>query len=312
VESTPRTSTNTLRTSSVLEGVAPGPGRAILAGLRDLLEMTKGGITMTVVFTAAMGLWLAPGTLGPGRTAVFLVASAVLVGAANILNCWVEREADALMHRTRRRPFPAGRLDPGLAFALAAGLAAIALPSIYLATNALTALLGLTALATYVLAYTPLKRVSPRALEVGGIPGAIPPLMGWAAATNGLAAPAWALFGILYFWQLPHFIAIALWLKDDYVRGGMRVLPVVSGDAVARRVMVVYTAGLVAASLVPTFLGITGAAYGVTAVALGGVFLALAASSLSGRDAKARARRVFLYSLFYLPVLLSVLVLNAQ
>ena len=188
----------------------------------------------------------------------------------------------------------------------------VALPCIYLATNALTALLGLTALGTYVLAYTPLKRVSPRALEVGGIPGAIPPLMGWAAATNGLAAPAWALFGIMYFWQLPHFIAIAIWLKEDYARGGMQVLPVARGDAVARRMMLVYTAGLVAASLVPTILGVTGSAYAVTAVALGAVFLVLAAANSPGRDGKIRARRVFLYSLLYLPVLLSVLVLDAR
>jgi len=215
------------------------------------------------------------------------------------------------MRRTRRRPLPAGRLDASLALALAAGIAALALPTILLVTNALTAILGFIALAIYVAIYTPLKRVSPRALEIGGIPGAIPPLMGWAAATGGLEAPAWALFGIMYFWQLPHFIAIALWLKEDYARGGMQVLPVAHGERVARRMMLAYTVGLVAASLAPAALGITGMAYAVTAAVLGGVFLALAMRALPEGSGALGARRVFLYSLIYLPVLLSVLVLDA-
>lgn len=284
--------------------------RGAIAVLRDVAEMAKGGITTSVVFTAAMGLWLAPGTLGPARAAIFLLATGALVGAANILNCWIEREVDGLMHRTRRRPLPAGRLDPAVALALAAGLAALALPTILMATNGLTALLGFAALATYVVAYTPLKRITPRALEVGGIPGAIPPLMGWAAATNSLAAPAWALFGIMYFWQLPHFIAIALWLKEDYARGGLQVLPVARGESTARRTMLVYTIGLFAVSLAPSALGITGLAYTATAVALGAVFVALVIVAVAERGSNG-ARRVFLYSLLYLPVLLSVLVLDA-
>jgi protoheme IX farnesyltransferase len=306
-----RPSTGAVRGAAVLDGYRDlGPARVALAFVRDLAEMAKGGITASVVFTAAMGLWLAPARLGPVRTAVFLLATGALVGAGNILNCWIEREVDGRMHRTRRRPLPAGRLDPAVALAVASGLAAAALPAILLATNALTALLGLTALATYVAVYTPLKRLSPRALEVGGIPGAIPPLMGWAAAMGSLAAPAWALFGIMYFWQLPHFIAIALWLKEDYARGGMQVLPVARGEIAARRTMLAYTIGLVAVSLAPRALGITGLAYTLTAVVLGAVFVALVIAAVPERGRQG-ARRVFLYSLVYLPVLFGVLVLDA-
>lgn len=293
-----------------LDGELPS-ARTALAVLRDVVDMAKGRITLFVVFTAAMGWWLAPGSAGAARAGLFLVATAVLVGSANMLNCWIEREVDGRMHRTRNRPLPAGRLDPWSALALAISLAAFALPALLLLANHLTALLGFTALATYVLAYTPLKRVSPRALEVGAIPGAIPPLMGWAAAGDGLGATAWALFGILYCWQLPHFIAIALCLEPDYARGGMQVLPVSRGPAVARRYMFGYTLVLVAVSLVPAFLGLAGPAYAATAAVLGAGFTACAAGALRERGGTLWARRVFLYSLLYLPVLFSVFVLDA-
>jgi protoheme IX farnesyltransferase len=297
---------------TVLPARPEQPLRAAAGVVRDLLEMAKGGITVFVAFTAAMGLWLAPAGLGLTRSVLFLLSTAVLVGAANMLNCWIEREADGLMRRTCNRPLPAGRLDPMSTLALAIVLAAVALPALLLVTNRLTALLGFAALATYVLVYTPLKRVSPRALEIGAVPGAIPPLMGWAAATGDLGAPAWALFGILFFWQLPHFIAIALVLEDDYERGGMQVLPVARGEVVARRMMLVYTFLLVAASLAPAALGITGAAYLVTASVLGAGFVAASRAALGERGGTVRARRAFFYSLIYLPILLSVLVLNAR
>jgi protoheme IX farnesyltransferase len=297
---------------TVLPARPERPLRAAVALVRDVLEMAKGRITVFVAFTAAMGLWLAPAGLGLGRSALFLLSTSALVGAANMLNCWIEREADGLMRRTCNRPLPAGRLDPMGALALAIIVAALALPALLLVTNRLTAFLGLTALTTYVLVYTPLKRISPRALELGAIPGAIPPLMGWAAATSDLAAPAWALFGILYFWQLPHFIAIALVLEEDYERGGMQVLPVARGEGVARRMMLAYTVLLVLASLAPAALGVTGTAYLTTASILGAGFLIVSTRALGERGQKVDARRVFFYSLVYLPILLSVLVLDAR
>ena len=192
--------------------------------LRDLLDLAKPRITTMVVFTTAMGLWLAPGSIGAARTALLLFGTALLVGSANILNCWYERETDGLMIRTRNRPLPAGRLEPGTALALGIACGVFAIPLLALAINPLTAVLGAIAHSTYVLVYTPLKKVSPWALELGAIPGAIPPLMGWTAATGTLSLPGWFLFGILFFWQIPHFLAIAIYLEDDYRRGGLKVL----------------------------------------------------------------------------------------
>lgn len=284
--------------------------RAVGRLVRDVADMAKPGITGFVVFTAAMGLWLSPGSIGTARAVLFLAATAVLVGSANTLNCWLERDVDGLMRRTRNRPLPAGRLDPWSAFALAVSQAAFALPLLAFVANRLTALLGLTALTIYVLVYTPLKRVTPRALEIGAIPGAIPPLMGWAAATGRLDPAAWALFGIMALWQLPHFVAIAIAVKDDYARGGLQVLPVARGERVARRFLFGYTILLVAVSVTPTLLGVTGAAYLMTALLLGAGFIFFALLTL-GKGGVTTARRTFLYSLLYLAVLFTVLVADA-
>lgn len=283
-----------------------------MAVLRDVAEMTKPGITFSVVFTAAMGLWLAQGTLGLSRTILFLATTGLLVGSANILNCWIEREVDGLMFRTRNRPLPTRRLDPWSAMAAAIVMAAVSLPVLSLVTNRMTALLGLASLVIYVLVYTPLKRVTPRALEVGAVPGAIPPLMGWAAATGSLEAPAWTLFAIMFFWQLPHFIAIAIHHKEDFARGGIRVLPVASGNLVAGRYLFAYTLLLFLASLAPSLLGFTGPVYLITALVLGAVFLWLSAGGLRKKPHPFWARRTFLYSLIYLAVLFSVLLLDAS
>jgi protoheme IX farnesyltransferase len=296
--------------AAVLEGRALGH-RSPAAVARDVLDLTKPGITTFVVFSATMGLWLAPASIGAARSLIFLLATGMLVSAANILNCFLEREIDARMHRTRNRPLPAGRLDPWAALALGIWLAAFALPMLAIFTSKLTALVGLAALVTYTLVYTPLKRVTPRALEIGTIPGALPTLMGWSAATGEIAAPAWALFGILVFWQLPHFLGIAIYSKEDYARGGIRVLPLVRGEAVARVWLFVYTVGLVAVSLTPVLLGIAGRFYLATALVAGTGFLYFAAQGLRRDAGPGTARKAFLYSLIYLPVVLATLVLNA-
>lgn len=280
--------------------------------LRDLVELGKPRITTLVLCTSLVGVFMAPGALGGWRVTWFLLATACLVASANTLNCWVEKESDGRMRRTQGRPLPAGRLTPRTA--LAAGLVegVVALGLLALATNPLTVALGFVALATYVAIYTPMKRVSWWAVVVGAVPGAIPPLMGWTAVTGTLAAGGWALFGILFFWQLPHFIAISLYLKEDYRRGGLQVLPLVRGDAVARRHLFGYTVLLVLVSLAALPLGMAGPVYLVSAALLGAGFLAIAGAGLRRGVAGAWARRAFAYSLVYLTVLIGVLVLDAR
>lgn len=280
--------------------------------LRDLLDLAKPRITTMVVFTTAMGLWLAPGSIGAARTALLLFGTALLVGSANILNCWYERETDGLMIRTRNRPLPAGRLEPGTALALGIACGVFAIPLLALAINPLTAVLGAIAHSTYVLVYTPLKKVSPWALELGAIPGAIPPLMGWTAATGTLSLPGWFLFGILFFWQIPHFLAIAIYLEDDYRRGGLKVLSVTRGPVVAARWLAFYTVAIVAVSLLAQPLQLAGFPYTAAAAVLGVGFLEFARRGVMGRVEGAWARQTMLYSIAWLTALMLALVAFAR
>jgi protoheme IX farnesyltransferase len=292
---------------------SPGPWLAELAATgRDLVEIGKPRITTMVVFTTAIGVWLAPGSIGAARTALLFLGTAMLVASANMLNCWYERDTDALMIRTRQRPIPAGRLDAWSGFAAGLALGAFAIPLLALAINPLTALLGAIAHASYVWAYTPLKRVTPLALEVGAVPGAIPPLMGWTAGTGALGTPGWFLFGILFFWQLPHFLAIAIYLEEDYRRGGLDVLTVRHGALAASRRVALYTGALVALSLLAQPLGIAGTAYTVAAAIFGAGFLALSLRGVTGTIGGAWARRTMLYSIVWLTAVLAALVLDAR
>ncbi len=292
-----------------LDRTAPA---ALLGRLLDLLDLGKPRITSLVLLTTGLGLWMAPGSLGWLRTAGFLLATGLLVASANTLNCWIERETDGLMERTRSRPLPSGRIAPVLALTWGIVLGVLALAAIWATANPLTFVLGAGALLSYVLLYTPLKRVGWWAVLVGAVPGAIPPLLGWTAGSGALSAGGFALFGILFFWQLPHFIAISLYLKDDYRRGGMRVLPLVHGDIVARRHLFAYTVLLVIASLAALPLELAGPLYVAVATTLGGGFLLLAAAGLRPAVAPAWARRTFAYSLLYLPLLIGTLVLDAR
>ena len=286
--------------------------RAAQARIRDLVELGKPRITLLVLVTAAVGIWLAPGAMPPLRTGLFLAATALLVASANTLNCWYERDVDARMHRTRNRPLPAGRLEPGVALGYGVALGAAALGLLAAGTNLVTTALGALALVSYVLVYTPMKRLSPWAIVVGAVPGAIPPLMGWTAATGSFGWPGSLLFGILFCWQLPHFVAIALYLEDDYRRGGLRVLSVVYGDVVARRHLFAYTLLLVAVSFAALPLGLGGTLYFAAAAVLGAGFVWIAARGL-GSDVGVRwARSAFAYSLLYLPALITVLVIDAS
>lgn len=296
--------------------IASGPrvaaGAFSTSTLRDLVDLAKPRITSMVVFTTAMGLWLAPGGIGALRSALLLFGTALLVGSANMLNCWYERETDGLMVRTRNRPLPAGRLEPWTALALGIACGAVAIAILAVAVNPLTALLGAIAHATYVLVYTPLKKVSPWALEVGAIPGAIPPLMGWTAATGTLSLPGWFLFGILFFWQIPHFLAIAIYLEDDYRRGGLKVFSVTRGPLTAARWLAFYTVALVAVSLLAQPLRLAGIAYTAAALVLGAGFLAFAKRGVTGPVEGAWARRTMLYSIAWLTALMLSLVAFAN
>ena len=202
--------------------LAAAPARAA-----DFVELTKPRITFLVLVTAAVGYALGVGnSFHPGVFLSLLVGTALVSGGASALNQWMERDADALMARTASRPLPSGRLSPADALAFGLSISVVGLALLAGAVNGLTALLAAVTLATYVLAYTPLKRVTSLCTLVGAVPGAIPPMMGWAAARGTLSREAWALFAVLFLWQLPHFLSIAWIYREDYARAGFPMLPV--------------------------------------------------------------------------------------
>ncbi len=286
---------------------------APVALARDVVALAKPRLSLLVVCTAAGGLWLAPGRRDLVTAAALLVGTALVVGAANALNNFLERDVDALMRRTRDRPLPAGRLDPWVAVALGLGVPAVALPALALYTNPLTAALGALALFSYVVLYTPLKQRSSLALFVGAVPGAIPPLMGWTAATGRLDPGGLALFAILFCWQLPHFLAISMYLKEDYARGGLKVFALVHGERAAKLWAAATSLALVPMSLLLVPLELAGTFYGVSAAVLGTGLAAHALSGLWQPDAGNRwARNFFLFTLAYLTLLFAALLVGAR
>lgn len=294
---------------------APGalaPPRPRAAGAaRDYWILTKPGITRHVASCAAAGYLLAAPWPPEGwRLAALLAGTALVAGAANTLNQWRERAVDARMPRTRNRPLAAGRMAPGraLRFGLATGAAGLGL--LAWRTNPLTALLAALSLTTYVLVYTPLKRRTALNTLAGCVPGALPVLGGWAAATGGLAPAAWALFAVLFLWQLPHTLALTWLYRGDYARGGL-VMPG-GDDPVGRRTAIkstLYALALLGASLLPAGLGLGGRTY--LAVALGlGTWLVVDGARWAARPGLARAGRLFAATLAYLPLLLLALILS--
>jgi len=282
------------------------------ATARDLVSLTKPRITLMVVVTTAGGIWLAPASLGLVQTLLTLLATAMVVGAANTLNCWLERDVDKHMARTKRRPLPDGRLAAKYALALGLALDALSVPILVVVANPLTGLLAAVALVSYVWIYTPLKQRSWVALLVGAVPGALPPLMGWTAATNELATPGIVLFGILFLWQIPHFLAISMFRKHEYTAAGIQTLPASRGDGVAKWHAVLYTGALVPVSLLLVPLGIAGEIYLVVAGALGAGFLAWALVGLRKEAGNRWARKLFLASLVYLPLLFAALAVDVS
>ena len=206
--------------------------------------------------------------------------TAVVIGAANALNSYLERDIDGLMLRTRHRPLPAGRIAPSVALVAALVASILALPTLAWAANGLTAVLGATALVVYVAIYTPAKRSTSWALLIGAVPGAIPPLMGYTAVTGAVDTGGLVLFGVLFFWQLPHFLAISLYLREDYARAGIRTVSLVHGEVVTQRLIAASAVLLLAMTLLPWPLGLGGMLYGVLALLIGGPLALWAALGL--------------------------------
>ena len=292
--------------------VAAPPSAADVAPSRasSFVELTKPRITALVLVTAAVGYAVAStGSFEAPRFLLFLFGTALLCGGASTLNQYVERDADARMTRTSRRPIPAGRLRPeeALRFGLAlcvAGLLALS------GVNLATLLLGAASVVSYVLAYTPLKRVTSLCTVVGAVPGALPPLMGWAAARGTLAPAGWALFGILFLWQLPHFLAIGWLYREDYARGGFPMLGVNDPDGSATgRQAILYTTALLPVTLLAGILASAGRGYLWGALVLGLAFLGCALL-FAVRPSSGAARRLFLASVLYLPILLGLMVFD--
>lgn len=274
----------------------------------DLFQLTKPRITLMVLVSSAAGFVIA--SVGrPDLSLLFitLLGIGLVAGGTSALNQLLERDVDARMERTRERPIPTGRVTPGVAafFSVAISVGGIAL--LALAVNPLTALLAAIALLSYVLLYTPLKQVSSLSTLVGAVPGALPIMGGWAAARGELGPGAWALFGILFFWQLPHFLALAWLFREDYRRGGLKMLGVTDpSGGETRRQAVLYALALIPASLLPALLNLSGLLYGTFALLLGVAYLAAALSFWARADSPS-ARRLFRTSLIYLPVLLLML-----
>jgi heme o synthase len=277
----------------------------------DLATLTKPGITRLVVFTTAAGYLMAAGVgADVVRLLHTLVGAALASAGANALNMWWERDSDAAMARTRRRPIPAGRLSPRTALAFAMGLSVLGLAQLAIFVNLPTLLLVAVSLLSYVLVYTPLKRRTHHATLIGALPGSLPALAGWTAADAPVGAAALAITGIVFFWQMPHFYALAWVYRDDYGTGGLRMLSVI--DPAGTRLGLEsfgYSVLLLAVSLVPVATGLLSWLYASGATALGLAMVVLSARLWAVRDNQ-RAWQLFFGSIVYLPAVLVLMLVD--
>jgi heme o synthase len=277
----------------------------------DFVALAKPRLNLLVVASALAGYVMAGGEILDAIRVVCTVAGTALVaGGASAFNQVIERVPDSLMRRTRMRPVPDGRLQPFESVAFGLVLSVIGLTVLATEVNLLSAAVALATLLTYALIYTPLKRRTSFATVIGAIPGALPPVIGWAAARGSLSQGAWVLFAIVFLWQLPHFLAIAWIFRDDYARAGFPMLPVVEPDGLSTgRQSIVYAAALVPLSLAPTLIGLAGRLYFAGALLLSLAFLYLAFRFARSRTV-ADARTLFFGSIIYLPVLWIVMIAN--
>jgi protoheme IX farnesyltransferase len=285
---------------------APSRALALHASTRaaDFVALAKPRLNFLVVVSALAGYVMAGGdTLDVLRVLFTVVGTALVASGASAFNQIIERDADRLMNRTRLRPLPDGRLQSREALVFAAVLSTAGLLVLAAAVNLLSAFVAFTTLVTYAVIYTPMKRRTSFSTVVGAIPGALPPVIGWAAAGNAITQGAWVLFGIVFLWQLPHFLAIAWIYREDYARAGFPMLPVIEPDGRSTaRQAVVYAAAVLPLSLAPTLIGMTGTAYFAGALGLGIIFVWLALRFARSRSIP-DARRLFFGSIIYLPLL---------
>jgi len=275
-----------------------------LATVRDYITLTKPRIISLLLLTTVATMIVAKGAFPSVSTLLWTMLGGYLAaGGAGAINHYIDRERDARMARTQSRPLASGRIEPlhGLIFGITLG--ALATVQLAITVNVLSALLALAGLLGYVVVYTIwLKPLTPQNIVIGGAAGAVPPLVGWAAATGGLQIEALYPFGIVFLWTPPHFWALSLLIKDDYARTGVPMLPVVKGEAATRRQILTYSVILVAFTLLPVATGFLGALYAVAATVLGAAFLILAVRLLR-EPSRASALRLYLSSLVYLAVL---------
>ena len=274
----------------------------------DFYELTKPRMNVLVVITTMVGYCLAVHHIDWIRLLNTMVGTFFTASSASVLNQFIERRFDALMPRTKNRPLPCKRVTPGEAIVYGVVLGVAGVSYLAILVNPITAILGAITLLSYIGVYTPMKRYSTLNTIVGAVPGAIPPMMGFAAATGAITPQAVALFGILFFWQMPHFLAIAILYKRDYELGGFKMLPCVD-EALTARQMVIYSLGLLPVSLMPVALGMAGPIYFTAAVLLGLGFLTFAVSCAATRERR-DARKLFFASIIYLPVLLAMMMVD--
>ena len=277
----------------------------------DFVALAKPRLNLLVVVSSMAGYAMGGGdTHDVWRMLAVALGTGMVASGASAFNQILERESDAKMARTRLRPMPDRRVGVRDAILFASLLSVLGLATLAGSANVLSAVVALATLASYVVVYTPLKKVSSFATVVGAIPGALPPVIGWAAAENALSRGAWVLFGIVFLWQLPHFLAIAWIHREDYARAGFPMLPVLQPDgrSTARQSMI-YAAALLPVSLAPTLVGMTGTLYFAGALALSLVFVALAVKFGFSRSVT-DARRLFFGSITYLPLLWVLMILD--
>jgi protoheme IX farnesyltransferase len=280
--------------------------------LADFVTLTKPGVMMLAVFTAIVGFTIAPGDLAPLRACIAVLAIAAGAGAAGVLNMWYDADIDAVMTRTARRPLPSGRIGQGEALAFGLVLAGGSVVVLALAANLVAAGLLAFTILFYVVVYTAwLKRRTPHNIVIGGHAGALPPMIGWAAATGDIGLESLVPFLIVFLWTPPHFWALALNRSDEYARAGVPMLPVVAGRAATKRQILLYSLLLVPASLLPCVLGFAGALYGAIAAIWGALFIAIALRLSRTREGDAPvAQRLFVFSIAYLFLLFAALLAN--
>ena len=303
----------------LMDTAAPNTADMPVSSVADWIALLKPRVVMLVVFTGWIGMMIAPGKLHPVLAFTAILCITVAAGAAGAINMWYDRDIDLVMRRTRNRPIPAGRIAPNDALSFGVVLACASVLVMALATNIFAAAALAGSIGFYVFIYTMwLKRRTAQNIVIGGAAGAFPPMIGWAAVTGGLDLLPLLLFAIIFFWTPPHFWALSLWAHADYARAGVPMLPVVAGARETRRQIFLYTLVLVAVSVTPWALGLTGPIYGMSALVLGIGFLACSWRVLRDRQDEAGvsqtndapARAAFKFSIAYLFILFAAVAVD--